>query len=59
MAQDSLDEMFAGMSNADYKKYAEEQAKELYGTDEIEVGKDGSVTVGSGDSAQEISKEEF
>jgi hypothetical protein len=46
----------ADMSDKEYKEWAKDEAKELYGTDEIEVDDDGNVTVGTGDDAKTYTK---
>jgi hypothetical protein len=47
------------MDKDEYRDYATAKAKELYGTEDIEVDDDGNVTIGTGDDAKTISREEF
>ena len=58
-AKNSIDAMTSGMDSDEYAEYAKEKAKELYGTEDVEVDKDGNVTVGKGDDAKTVSSEEF
>ena len=51
-------ESIEGMSGDEYKKMAEEKAKELYG-DSATVAKDGTVTYGTEDGQVKITREQF
>lgn len=58
----AADEIESTMDNMDKwkkKDYITAEAKELYGTDEIEVDNDGNVTIGSGDEAKTVTAEQF